>query len=62
MNTESIERFEKWLKDTKEIMEGAIKEGGIMDYVNMMKNRIYVIKMVTQRFNECKTKQPFGML
>ena len=62
MNTESTERFEKWLKDTKEIMEGAIKEGGIMDYVNMMKNRIYVIKMVTQRFNECKTKQPFGML
>ena len=62
MNTESAERFEKWLKDTKEIMEGAIKEGGTMDYVDMMKNRIYVIEMVTQRFNECKTKQPFGML
>jgi len=61
MDTESIERFEQWLNESKEMINGAIKDGGDKEYISMLKDRLYTFNMISQRFNECKTHQPFGI-
>jgi len=61
MDIKSIERFEQWLNESKEMINGAIKEGGTKDYISMLKDRLYTFNMISQRFNECKTHQPFGI-
>jgi len=59
MDIESVKRFEQWLSESKEMINGAIKEGGTKDYISMLKDRLYTFNMISQRFNECKTHQPF---
>jgi hypothetical protein len=61
MDTESIERFEQWLNDAKQMINESIKDGGTKEYISMLKDRIYTFNMILQRFNECKTHQPFGI-
>jgi len=61
MDTESIERFEQWLSESKQMINGTIKDGGDKEYISMLKDRLYTFNMISQRFNECKTHQPFGI-